>query len=72
MACAQCHYFEYHVPRLEILHRKALEAATVGTRSGTARGHRKLKIAERKANLDLDIARAELNQHRRAHHTVTK
>lgn len=71
MSCAICHDLEGAVQRFEVLHRAASRAAAAGMKSGIVKNYLELRARENAAKMKLDLARAELKQHRRQHHLKT-
>ncbi len=67
MACGMCHYFEYELHRLEVVHREASRALTIVMKVGRANDYKELKAAVRKAKMYMDLALAELKQHQKTH-----
>jgi|HubBroStandDraft_1064217.scaffolds.fasta_scaffold1219088_1 hypothetical protein len=67
MDCARCEHLESELGRLGRTH--AEKAGTLLESGDGVRGgkHRSLRIAESDSRLNLEIARAELNQHKRNH-----
>jgi hypothetical protein len=68
MGCAECKRFEAELDRLELIHTEKIhtrEDNWQGARSGE---HSNLRSAENYAMLNSEIARAELNRHKRNEH----
>lgn len=68
MYCLCCQHLEDEVHRLELIHARKLRVRKDNWQKVTSFRHGHLRSAENAAMLRLEIARAQLNRHKREEH----